>query len=135
MTVRLVGSGRGTHSCPARRDARGLNSIELAIILPVLLLVVFGTVQLAVWHHAANTAHAAAAACAERARGFDSSAADGRATAEHVLEQVDGLDDPVVGVVDNATEVTCTVTGTAPVVVTLGQGPVTSSVTLPKEHT
>lgn len=113
---------------------RGLNSVELAVILPVLLLVVFGTIQLAVWYHAANTAHAAAAACAERARGIDSSVADGHATALRVLGQVHGLDRPAVGVTDNGVEVRCTVTGSAPVLVPLGQGPISATVALPKEH-
>ena len=105
----------------------------MAIILPILLLVVLGTVQIAVWHHANNTARAAASACAERARGFDHSAGDGDAAARRTLEQVHGLSEATVAAVDDGFEVRCTVTGTAPTLVSLGPS-ISQTVTMPKER-
>ena len=103
-------------------------------MLPLVLAVVFGTIQLAIWHHAVNTAHAAAAACVERARGYDSTAADGEATARRLLAQVRGLDAPTVAAIDDGREVRCVVGGRAPVLLAWGVGPISEAASLPKER-
>lgn len=111
----------------------GSTSVEMAIILPVLLLVVLGTVQVAIWHHANNTARSAASACAERARGFDHTLADGAATAEHTLRQVDALTEATVEVTGDTTTVECRVSGTAPTLIRVGPR-VSQTVTMPRER-
>lgn len=114
-------------------DSSGSTSIEMAIIVPVLLLVVLGTVQVAVWHHGDNTARAAAAACAERARGYDHNAGDGGAAARRTLDQVRGLSEVTVTAVDDGVQVSCTVSGTAPTLVLHGPR-ISQTVTMPKER-
>ncbi len=115
------------------RSQQGSASIELAIIVPVLLLVVLGTVQVAIWHHANNTARSAASACAERARGFDHTLDDGAAAAQRTLDQVDGLTEVSVEVTGDATTVVCRVSGNAPTLVHVGPQ-ISQAVTMPRER-
>ena len=117
-----------------RDRSRGSSSLELAIILPVVLLVVFGAIQLAIWHHADNTAHAAAATCAERARGFDHTVQDGIDAGQRLLSRVDGLADPSVEAYGTGREVRCVVTGRAPLLIGFGARSITRTATLPKER-
>jgi len=105
----------------------------MAIIMPLLWLVVLGTVQVAVWHHANNTARSAASACAERARGYDHTLDDGAAAAQRTLDQVDALREVTVEVVGDATTVECRVAGTAPTVVRVGPQ-ISQQVTMPRER-
>lgn len=111
-----------------------MSSVELAVIVPLLLVIIFATIQLATFHHARSTAQSAAAACAERARGFDATAADGERTGRRVITQVPGLSDPQIRVSLTNTQATCVVTGTAPVLVDLGSTAISATVTLPRER-
>lgn len=120
---------------PARhRSERGSSSLELAIILPVVLVVIFGAIQLAIWHHADNTARAAASTCAERARGYDHTVADGVAAGEALLDQVRGLDGATVRARLSGDEVRCVVSGRAPLLIAVGDRTISQAVTLPKER-
>ena len=114
--------------------SRGSSSLELAIILPVVLLVVFGAIQLAIWHHADNTARAAASSCAERARGYDHTTRDGITAGEQLLSQVRGLDNPTVQAYGDGREVRCVVTGEAPLLIAIGDREISQTATLPKER-
>lgn len=114
---------------------RGSSSLELAIIMPVVLFVVFGAIQLAIWHHADNTARAAASTCAERARGFDHDLRDGIAAGERLLAQANGLNAATVRAHRTGAEVRCVVTGRAPLLIAIGDDSITQTAVLPKEHT
>lgn len=121
---------------PARRprDQRGRSSLELAIVAPVLLLVIFGIVQAAVWYTARNAAESSAAACAEAARGITASAADGHAAAASVAGQSGALTDINVGVNTNGQQVVCTVSGRGAYLISFGPGLITTSVSMPKDR-
>lgn len=121
---------------PVRRscDQRGRSSVELAIVAPVLLLVIFGIVQAAVWYTARNAAESSAAACAEAARGITATTADGRAAAASVAGQSGALRDISVDVRATGDEVTCTVGGQGAYLISFGPGLISTSVSMPKDR-
>ncbi len=102
--------------------------------MPLLLAIVIGTVQLATFHHARSTAQAAAAACAERARGYDATTTDGERAGRSVLDQVPGITGATVRVTVNAVVARCEVTGTAPLLLAIGPSAVGATVELPRER-
>lgn len=116
------------------RDQRGRSSLEMAIVAPVLMLVIFGIVQTAVWYTARNAAESAAAACAEAARGSTASTADGHAAAVSVAGQSGALHDINVDVSTSGEQVTCTVSGYGAYLISLGPGVITTSVSMPKDR-
>lgn len=64
---------------------RGSVTIEMVIIFPALLLMVFGAVQGGLYYHARNSAITAAQHGAREAALYDSSAAEGEAAAMSLL--------------------------------------------------
>jgi Flp pilus assembly protein TadG len=72
---------------PRAAGDRGMISLELAILFPALLLVVFTTIQAALWYHARSLALAAAQEGVRAARAEDSTLADGRAAAQAFLDR------------------------------------------------
>ncbi|WP_257570932.1 TadE family protein [Streptomyces sp. NP160] len=66
-------------------DERGSTSLELVVVFPAVLLIIFGLVQGALWYHARDVARAAAAGGAAAARAEGSSADDGRLEATSFL--------------------------------------------------
>lgn len=96
---------------------RGGAPIELAILWPAILLLVFGAVQVATYFTARTVALSAAQVGVSAARKYDATDADGRDSAEAFLMQAGDwlLDWQVIGPVrDEASgEVTVTVTGNA----------------------
>ncbi|MFW6600393.1 TadE/TadG family type IV pilus assembly protein [Propionibacteriaceae bacterium Y2011] len=108
--------------------------MEVAVLLPVLLAVVLITVQVAIHHHAVNTAQAAAAACAERAAGYDATLGDGVAAARSVLSQVNGLDDARVVAHLQPGAVRCVVTGSSPGLLTGGAAQIVRTASQPTER-
>jgi Flp pilus assembly protein TadG len=73
-----------------RRDERGSSAVEMAIIFPVTIFIVFGIIQLGLWYHAAAIARAAAQEGARAASAYQANAATGAAGAEHVLQDNTG---------------------------------------------
>ena len=69
-----------------RAHERGSSALELAIVFPVTLFMVFGIIQFGVWYHAADVARAAAQEGARAASVYHSSAAAGASSAQRVLD-------------------------------------------------
>ena len=62
-----------------RRTERGLSeSVQLAVVWPVLLLLTLGIIQSGVWLHARNVAERATRAAVDTARGSFGTAAEGQ---------------------------------------------------------
>jgi Flp pilus assembly protein TadG len=79
------------HSPPSkrgglRRDESGQSTVELALALPMLLVVLIGAVQFALVHHAENVADTATAEGARLAAGEGNSLLDGAVRTRSVLE-------------------------------------------------
>jgi Flp pilus assembly protein TadG len=93
---------------------RGANPVELAVVMPAILLLLFGSIQVAAWFLARSTAmHAAQSGVnAQRVHQAPAGAGVERATA-FLTAAGDWLADPQSSCADTATEVTCTVTGKA----------------------
>lgn len=74
----------------ARRPGseRGALTLEFVLSMPLLLLVLTGSVQVGLVAHAQNVARAAADEGAARARAFDGSAADGQERTEEYLSRL-----------------------------------------------
>ncbi|MGQ7296948.1 TadE family protein [Quadrisphaera sp. KR29] len=95
-----------------RRADQGSTSLELVVLFPAVLLVMFGLVQGALWYHARDVARAAAADGAAAARAEGSSAADGRLEATSFLSaNGDAVLDVKVDARRDATRVEVIVTG------------------------
>ncbi len=100
-----------------RRAARerGATTAELAVVMPVLLLMVFMGVHVAVWLHATQIARAAAQEGARAARIETGTESSGKARAEEFLAQLgDGvLTDHTVVVTRNSETARVEVSGHA----------------------
>ncbi len=70
------------------RGDRGSVSAELVIATPLLLLMVMGIMQFALWSHATHIAQAAAAQGLAAARVQDATPARGEAAARELLDQL-----------------------------------------------
>jgi Flp pilus assembly protein TadG len=66
-------------------DERGSSAVEMAIIFPVTVFVIFGILQFGLWYHAASIARSAAQEGARAASAYQASAAAGSAGADQVL--------------------------------------------------
>ena len=66
-------------------DERGASAIDMAIVFPIVLFLIFGIIQFGVWYHAADIARAAAQEGARTASAYQSTAAAGAASAQRVL--------------------------------------------------
>ena len=102
----------------ARPDA-GAATTELAIAMPLLLLIVMFIVQAGVWMHATHVAQAAANRAASTAAAYSGTASAGQTAAAETLSALgDGvLKNPVITVTRTATEVRVEIVGTAATVV------------------
>jgi Flp pilus assembly protein TadG len=102
----------------ARPDA-GAVTAELAIAIPLLLLIVMFVFQAGVAWHATHVAQAAATRAANSAAAYQSSAAAGNDAGGQTLAAIgDGvLKNPSVSVTRTATEVRVEIVGTAATVV------------------
>jgi Flp pilus assembly protein TadG len=70
-----------------RRDEDGVATIEMAVLYPVTLLIVFAIVQFGIWYHASDVAKAAAQEGARAARVEGGSAQAGLDRANQVLDE------------------------------------------------
>jgi Flp pilus assembly protein TadG len=98
----------------ARRDDRGLVTVELTIVAPLVLWWLMLMVQYGLWWHAKQVADAAAAEAVDVAQTLDGTAADGEDAALDFLAQSGNLDNVSVSV-DRGTDVVAVeVQGDAP---------------------
>ncbi|MFY1632356.1 TadE family protein [Solwaraspora sp. WMMB335] len=114
----------------------GAATAELAIAMPLLLLIVMFVIQAGVFMHATHIAQSATNRAANAAAGYQSSAATGRDAGEQTLAAIgDGvLKDPSVSVTRTATEVRTEITGTAATVVPGVRWSVRATVVRPVER-
>jgi Flp pilus assembly protein TadG len=97
-----------------RRDDRGLVTVELTIVAPLVLWWLMLIVQYGLWWHAKQVADAAAAEAVDVAQTLDGTAADGEDAALDFLAQSGNLDNVSVSV-DRGTDVVAVeVQGDAP---------------------
>ena len=69
------------------KTERGIVSLELALVAPVLMLLVLGVLQFGLWYHAQQVAQGAAVEGARIAATEDGTAAAGRARAIEILRE------------------------------------------------
>jgi len=69
------------------KTERGIVSLELALVAPVLMLLVLGVLQFGLWYHAQQVAQGAAVEGARVAAAEDGTAAAGRARAIEILRE------------------------------------------------
>ncbi|WBB77201.1 TadE/TadG family type IV pilus assembly protein [Micromonospora sp. WMMD1128] len=105
LRARLVADGR----------ERGANPVELAVMMPAILVLLFGSIQVAVWFVARSTALNAAQTGVNAQRSYDAAPDAGRARATDFLRRsgdwLVGWDKTGPTCVETATDVTCTVRG------------------------
>lgn len=118
----------------AKRDERGLSqSVQYAVIWPVLMLSTLGIIQAGVWIHGHNVAVRAANAGADVARGSygTSDEAVNRATS---LAAAGGLLDVTVAVRQEADRVQVVVNARAPLFFDVGLGRLSETASAPLER-
>jgi Flp pilus assembly protein TadG len=116
------------------RDDRGLTeSVQLAILWPLLMLATLGIIQSGIWLHARNVAFRAATVAVDAARGSYGSAADAEAAARGVAES-GGLKQVQVSVIRRAAIVDVTVRARAVLILDLGLGSLTANASAPVER-
>jgi Flp pilus assembly protein TadG len=104
---------------PGRRrradDDRGLATVEVLFVLPIVVLVILGIIQTAMWWYDRQVAATAAQEAARYARYYTATAADGQRRGYEYLHLVQGdgqsLRNVHVEVTRTATTVTVTVSG------------------------
>lgn len=103
-----------TRSVSARPEQgeQGSETLATAMLLPLFLLVIFAVIALALYGFAVSTAQSAASACAESARNFTATSADGQSAGQAVLASANSIKDSAVSVDRGQTVTTCTITGT-----------------------
>ena len=117
-----------------RRDERGLSeSVQLAVVWPVLLLVTLGVIQAGIWLHARDVARRATSAAVDAASGTGGSAEEGRRIGTD-LAVAGGLQDVVVEVQRGGTAVSATLRAEAPLILDLGLAQIVESAAAPRER-
>ena len=118
-----------------RGDERGSVSAELVLATPLLLVLIMGVVQFALWQHATHVADAVAQQGLAVGRLQGETAAAGQAEAQSVLDQLGTgvLVGPDITATRTATTTTVVVTGHAESVFGLFSLPVTAVASGPTE--
>lgn len=115
-------------------DQRGVNdSLQWAIITPLLLLVILGALQVGLWSHGRTVASNAAIAAAEEAARLGASASDAQRLATDIATR-SGLSDVSVRVEVTAERSRSVVSGRMPTFIDLGQTRVSEQATRPRER-
>lgn len=114
---------------------RGSVTLEMVIIFPVLLLMLFGAVQAGLWFHARNLAMTAAQEGAVAAAAYESTPSKGEAAALQ-FAQAAGAQNPRATVTTTTTTTTTVVTVEAPNLLpgVIPVMPITQSATMPLER-
>lgn len=117
------------------RDERGVSeSVAWAVLAPLVLVLVLGIVQGAVWAHGRTVASNAAVAAAEEASVLGGSGVPGAVAAGESLARGGGLADVSVRVVPGPDAVTAVVTGRTVTFFDLGQSRLEARATRPLER-
>ena len=116
------------------RDERGMTTIQVAILFPVVLFWIMLIVQYGLWWHAKQVANAAAAEAVDAAQISSASARDGEDAAASYLAQSGNLDNITITVSREPTVVTVEVRGDAPQLVPGFAWSVTARSTAPVER-
>jgi Flp pilus assembly protein TadG len=126
---------RSRHRRGSLGDERGSAAAELVIATPLLLLLIMGIVQFALWEHATHVAEAVAQQGLSVGRLQGSSAAAGKAEAQTVFDQLGRgvLISSDITASRNATNTTVVVTGHAESVIGLFSLPVRAVASGPTE--
>jgi Flp pilus assembly protein TadG len=118
----------------AARDERGLSeSVQWAILWPLLMLLTLGIIQAGIFLHGRNVAQRAATAAVDAARGSYGTASDAQHLAE-TIASAGGLESISVRVQRTATSATADVSGNAPMIFDLRLGRITETATAPLER-
>lgn len=96
------------------RGERGMTTIQVAILFPVVLFWIMLIVQYGLWWHAKQVANAAAAEAVDAAQVSSGTARDGEDAAASYLAQAGNLDNVTITVTREPTVVTAEVRGEAP---------------------
>jgi Flp pilus assembly protein TadG len=116
------------------RDERGFSeSVQWAILWPLLMLLTLGIIQAGIFLHGRNVAQRAATAAVDAARGSYGSAAD----AQHVGESIassGGLRNISVHVQRTGTTATAEISAYAPMIFDLGLGRINETAVAPLER-
>jgi Flp pilus assembly protein TadG len=117
------------------RDERGSVAAELVIATPLLLLMILGVIQFAIWEHATHVAETVAQEGLATARLQGESAGAGTQEAQSVLSQLGQsvLTNPQINASRTAATTTVTVTGAAESVVGIFSLPVRAVASGPTE--
>jgi Flp pilus assembly protein TadG len=107
-------------------------SVQLALIWPLLLLVTLGIIQAGIWIHGRQAALRAAIAAADVARGSTGSAAAADDLGTKIAAAA-GLRSVDVSVEVSSAQVRVVVAGTAPSILDLPLGRITESAATPRE--
>ena len=97
-----------------RKAEDGLTSTELAVIMPVLILLILVPFQVALWWHADQVAVAAAREAVDAAQVATATEEDGIRAAEWFLDAAGNITEPQVTVTRTTETVSGEVTGRAP---------------------
>ena len=121
--------------CAIARDERGAVSAELVIATPLLLLLIMGVIQFALWQHAEHIASAVAQQGVAVGRLQGETAAAGEDQARSVLDQLGSgvLTGSDVTATRTATTTTVTVTGHAESILGIFTLPVKATAAGPTE--
>ena len=118
----------------SRRGERGVSdSLQWAILLPVVLLTILGMIQVGLWAHGRTVAAAAAVAAAERAALYGGDSAAARAAASRIADH-GGLIGVAIEVTQTPAAVVVRVRGRMPTFFDLGQTRVDERATRPRER-
>ncbi|PZQ36490.1 MAG: hypothetical protein DI570_32420 [Phenylobacterium zucineum] len=121
-------------ACAREGSQRGVaESTQWALLLPLLLALVLGLVQLGVWLHSRSVAAQVAAAVADLRATGPSAEADAREVGGRIAVQ-GGLEQVSIDVIADGGRLVVTVSGRAPVFFDVGQGLVTERAVLPLER-
>lgn len=119
---------------PLVRDERGLSqSVQFAVIWPILMLVTLGIIQAGVWVHGQNVAVRAANAAADLARGSYGTSIEAHDVATRLASE-GGLDNVQVSVARGSARVDITVSAEAPAIFDVGLRRISVTATVPVER-
>jgi len=96
------------------RGEDGLTSTELAVVMPVLIMLILVPFQVALWWHAHQVADAAAREAVDAAQVVTATEDDGIRAAQWFLDAAGNLTEPQVTVTRTTQTVSVEVTGRAP---------------------